>query len=183
MGGAGCAGPVGAQPTALGRPVRAHRVKAATRVLAIPLVALAAWFELALLFPLWRWVYALAMAVVVACAAIDRAAATQPGPAQRRVVGFWWLLGIALLILHLAPWSSRKPFLQSLRTIRVGMTLPEVEAIMAGYGRGSGWRGLEGPLFADAVVFRHSDEARFNSDWGIVRFGGDKVVAVEFLPD
>ena len=81
---------------------------------------------------------------------------------------------------------------------------------MAGYIRGTGWpadpfgdgRGAEsltevstgasyqvepapnGELaIRHSIVFRHSDDGRFNSDWGVVTFRDDKVVSVQFMPD
>jgi hypothetical protein len=35
----------------------------------------------------------------------------------------------------------------------------------------------------NSVVFRHSDDGRFNSDWGIVEFQDGRVVGVRFSPD
>lgn len=32
-------------------------------------------------------------------------------------------------------------------------------------------------------IYRHSTDARFNSDWGMVRFQKGRVASVEFLPD
>ena len=150
---------------------------------------------------------AAALAVVVAifaevllCFPLDRALYLGAGA----LIALPWLLGwlvdgrrerirsgtsclvalVTLTALHLVPWSSRKPFLQDLRRVQPGMTLTQVEEIMAGYRRGSGVRTDEGPLFlSDAVIYRHSDEARFNRDWGIVRFERDRVVSVEFSAD
>ena len=35
----------------------------------------------------------------------------------------------------------------------------------------------------DALVFRHSNRGRFNSDWGIVSLSNGRVARVEFSPD
>jgi len=35
----------------------------------------------------------------------------------------------------------------------------------------------------DSLVFRHSDSADFDSDWGIVSLSNGRVVGVEFSPD
>ncbi len=35
----------------------------------------------------------------------------------------------------------------------------------------------------DSLVFRHSDEGAFNSDWGIISLSNGRVVRVEFSPD
>ena len=103
--------------------------------------------------------------------------------ARRRMVG-WAMAIAALLVLQIVPWTTRKPFLRQLHQVEVGMTRGEVLAIMAGYRQGTGWhlQGQELQLDA-ALVFRHSDDGRFNSDWGVVQFDEGRVSTVEFLPD
>ena len=67
------------------------------------------------------------------------------------------------------------------------MTLADVRRTMSGYMEGTGWKlpGQAGQEFAigGAVVFRHSNEAEFNSDFGIVYFFEGRVTHVEFSPD
>jgi hypothetical protein len=88
--------------------------------------------------------------------------------------------------LHLIPWTSRKPFLQALSSIHRGMTVAEVKRRMAGYQEGTGWIDPftnQEIKINGSLVFRHSDEARFNADWGIVSFQEGRVVEVRFEPD
>ena len=113
-----------------------------------------------------------------------------------------------LVILHQVPWSSRKPFLRDLRRIKPGMTVAEVEAIMAKY---VGQPGLspwptqthgprrEYPVYSSAVEqgpapdenddtlyyleYRHTEHGDFYGDEGIVHFEKGKVSRVRFLPD
>ncbi len=125
-------------------------------------------------------------------------------PRRERLVftlGWTGVLCLALTILYAVPWTSRKPFLRDLDRVSVGMTPLEVDKIMAPYIRGTGWprnpfvevrspssgtidapRGAELQI-ADSVVFRHSNEAAFNSDWGVVTFRNGVVSKVDFMPD
>jgi hypothetical protein len=117
---------------------------------------------------------------------------------------FW----AVLLVLFLVPWNSRKVFLNDFDQIRVGMDKSEVEALMSGYIEGTGWPALStdgqsstlieigtgvtlitsattsGELkVSDALVYRHSETADFNSDWGLIHFKNGKVTAKVFMPD
>lgn len=107
-------------------------------------------------------------------------------PARGRVV-LPLVFAAALMAVHLTPWNSRKVFLGDFRDIRPGMSLAEVDAIMAGYLRGTGWPhpdGTPGELrLADSVVFRHAKTGNYNSDWGVVRFADGRVTEATFLPD
>jgi hypothetical protein len=88
-------------------------------------------------------------------------------------------------------WNSRKAFLRDLYSIRVGMPRSQVDAIMRGYMRGTGWPAntfatpkASGELVVPgAEVYRHTDDGWANADWGVVRFDADRVTAVEFHPD
>lgn len=146
-------------------------------------VLMAAFFELVCGMPLDRPLYAAAGAAIAACAVLARALGGV------RLSRRGWAVSAAafgaLAVLHLVPWNSRKPFLQRLGQIAIGMSPAEVEAIMAGYLRRTNWEAFDGPVrVRDAMVFRHSDAPEFNSDWGVVRFdAAARVVAVEFLPD
>lgn len=97
---------------------------------------------------------------------------------------------ISLLVLHLVPWTPRKPFLQDLRRVQVGMKEQQVEAIMGKYIGGTGWPAYASPTVEDgelelvgARVYRHSNHGNYNADWGIVRFENGRVVKTEFSPD
>lgn len=88
--------------------------------------------------------------------------------------------------------TSRTRFLRDLYSIRPGMTPDQVRRIMAGYNEGTGW---PPNLLVDrvepsgeftvpgAIVFRHSDEPQYNSDWGVVSFKNGRVTQVRFDPD
>jgi hypothetical protein len=114
----------------------------------------------------------------------------------------------ALMLLFLVPWNGRKVFLRDLDKVHAGMTANEVETIMGKYMKGTGWpvpaedksapvltdvatgrrnqtyRTDSGELgIKDAVVYRHSNEGAFNSDWGIVHFEDGRVTGTEFSPD
>jgi hypothetical protein len=134
-------------------------------------------------------------------------------PSRRRFLGTalaGLVFGVALLTLYAVPWNSRKPFLRDLDRIREGMSREEVERIMAGYIRGTGWPAspfedgnpvgsvVEAPsgeripcrvsdsgelAIEGAMVFRHSEEPAYDSDWGVIHFRDGRVVAVRFMPD
>ena len=179
-------------------------------VAAVILTALAAAIEIWLAFPISASVYAVAALVWLAALALG--SILTGFTARRRIAAVTFVL--ALAILYLVPWTSRKPFLRDLHRVEVGMTEAEVDEIMGRYTRGSGWpacpKGVKArdgvtrhhpscPLGVDATsfvaareprreklktrIYRHSTEARFNSDWGMVRFREGRVARVEFLPD
>ena len=102
---------------------------------------------------------------------------------RRRIVQI--ALPIALLCAMLAvqfvDWDSRKPFLRALHRVEPGMTVSEVDAIMAGY--------LRSPAQASSadgesvVGYRHTTEGWGDSDIALIRFAGSRVTSREFLPD
>jgi hypothetical protein len=122
-------------------------------------------------------------------------------------IRIYMLFLAALIILHAVPWNSRKVFLRDFDKVRVGMTVEEVEAVMGKYIKGTGWpagpsttrqvltevgtgismKTYESPTgelgIQDSVVYRHSNDGAFNSDWGIVRFQEGRVVWKDFMPD
>lgn len=122
------------------------------------------------------------------------------------VVAF--LLGLATL--YLVDWTTRKPFLRDLDRVEVGMTRAEVHEVMGRWSTGTGWRiprapppkvtaeGEDPPDMSEygdpetwpevtlksAEVYRHcTTGARFNSDWGVVRYRLGRVYETEFMPD
>lgn len=164
-------------------------------------VGFAVFAEVLLANPLPLWLYGILGALSVAPVILLP---------NRLAAGAAVLVLGCLLVCVLVPWSSRKSFLQRLLTIRPGMTESQVRQIMAGYAEGTGWPaatwpsdGTAGRLQAagrdtairtttgthgnlaleDSLVFRHSDDRRFNSDWGVVAFKDGRVIRVEFLPD
>jgi len=132
--------------------------------------------------------------------------------------GLKWLLALCLVVWSFAvlviPWdalfeNSRRRFLADLYSIEPGMTLEQVEGVMEGYMKGTGWpaapEGLEGATtltlpgsgetyetrdtddgmeIVDSVTYRHSNAGAYNSDWGIVTFDEQgRVTKVTFSPD
>ncbi len=119
------------------------------------------------------------------------------------------LFVMSLSALYFVPWSTRKSFLRDLNRIAVGMSEAQAENIMGRYMRGTGLRvnpAVETPpdtirdivsgrafvtkmspngevLLVNAIVFRHSNDSRFNADWGVIRLKKGRVIAVHFLPD
>lgn len=128
---------------------------------------------------------------------------------SRLNIGIMAVLFVGLLFLYAAPWHTRKPFLRDFAKLEIGMTRDEVLAIMDGYMTGTNLPPIPGappeggtmsvlgsdmvlelettPEGAigvkDSIVFRHSDKAAFNADWGVVRFVDGRVIETEFLPD
>ncbi len=169
----------------LGPPVAAVLARYApgvTLAFALTFLLFAALGEVLVCFPIPIWFYT--------SIGIASMGFFWPGrPVNRRpprVIAFGALLAL-LGTLYLVPWSSRKPFLRALDSIKLGMTEAEVHQRMAGYKLGTGWiiPGQNPAEFApaDSLVFRHSDDPEFNSDWGIVTLQRGKVTAVQFSPD
>jgi hypothetical protein len=143
--------------------------------------------ELVLGWPVPFWVY-LPIAIVISGPLWP----TRPILAQPKRLLALFVVNAAILALFLIPWTTRKPFLRDLYSIKPGMTLAEVHRIMAGYKVMAGYKEGTGIVMpgstqqfspAHSIVFRHSDTAEFNSDWGIVRFLDGKVVDIDFSPD
>jgi len=167
-------------------------------------LSLLALYEVLLELPVAWWLYA---AVTVALVLVMSVTLAKKIPLRTLVVP---LIGIAVAwVLYFVPWSGRKLFLKDLHSIQPGMNEDEVRNIMAGYMEGTGWPALYGGdnhgegvvndlgtgsshqatevdgklAIRNALVFRHSDEGAYNSDWGIVTFEGGGVVSVDFSPD
>lgn len=150
------------------------------------LALLAACFvELLLAVPLPGWFYAIALGTIAILASFGLAPRRHRWNLAATMHAIW--VGCALLglvTLHLVPWTTRKPFLAALDRVCIGMTYEEVEEIMSDYRQGTGWQTPEGELRTPGMlVFRHSDDARFNSDWGMVTFVDGRVTKVAFSPD
>jgi hypothetical protein len=177
-------------------------------LLCIATVALAlfAIWELGMDYPVAGWLY-LSVAVAFGMALIRIA------PVRTQRVRLAALLAVCAVVaaLRFVDWTSRKPFLRDLARVRVGMTESQVKQIMSRYIEGTGMprspveasTNVHGTLtdaatgaqystglsasgemtIENALVFRHSHDARFNADWGIVRLSKGRVVGVEFSPD
>jgi hypothetical protein len=161
-------------------------------------------YEVVLGFPAAWWFY-LAVTIVHAVSivlTITRRLSYRTLVIPVAAIAFSWLL-------YFVPWSSRKPFLNDLYRIRPGMNEDQVRTIMSSYREGTGWpavygggtpgagtlndlgsrtsystTSVDGKLaIKDSIVFRHSDDGAYNSDWGIVTFENGRVVGIEFSPD
>jgi hypothetical protein len=189
-------------------PSKSSRLAAAQwplLVLALVALAMFAACEVLLCFPVAWWLYG-AVGVLFAAGLLRRRPAREQ-KARLALLGAAWACAALLCFV---PWSSRKPFLRDLGRIKAGMTENEVRNRMARYKEGTGWpamvttnsdgasvlrdasSGLAHPAgvspsgqltLRDALVFRHSDDGQFNSDWGIVSFTNGRVAQVGFSPD
>ena len=165
-------------------------------------LALFACAELLLAMPVAWWLYAV-LIPMFAFGLYEKG-----GLLEQR--GAWKHFGVAMVLvaaLHFVPWTSRKPFLRDLERVQAGMTESEVRRIMGRYAEGTGWPAMPGGgsgtmtdlgsggthkttvstngdlALRDSLVFRHSTDGRFNSDWGIVKLDGGRVTGVSFSPD
>jgi hypothetical protein len=181
-------------------PMRVALIAIAT--IALTLFALC---ELGLAYPVSWWLY-LALGVVF-IAALIRPIEVR---AQFGRLGVLAAIIAGIAALYFVDWTTRKPFLRDLDRIRVGMSEAEVRHIMGRYKEGSGWPAIPGSssnapgtlnivgsdaqystetspsgqmVIRDSLVFRHSDDGAFNSDWGIISLSSGRVVRVEFSPD
>lgn len=175
-------------------------------VIASIALALLALCELGLAYPVAWWLY---LAVTIAFAA----GLIRPAAMRRQIGRLSALASLITVVatLYFVDWTTRKPFLRDLDRIRVGMTEAEVRRIMGRYLEGTGWpanpfdpstnatstltdlgsgsqysttASPSGEMVVrDSLVFRHSNDGAFNSDWGIISFAGGRVVGVEFSPD
>lgn len=167
-----------------------------------------------LLCPLIEWIYAfpLGLGFYLFLGAMFTVALIRFKPlgTQRRSLA--WLGGIfvALAVFHFVPWTSRKPFLKDLYSIKPGMTETDVRRIMGRYMEGTNWPAIYGGspegsgtlndpgsgkqhatestpdgklTIKSSLVFRHSTSGAFDSDWGIVALENGRVTGVSFSPD
>ncbi len=144
--------------------------------------------ELGLAYAVAWWLY-LSVAIVFAAGFI------RPVSVRSQIGRLGGLAAIVAVVaaLYFVDWTTRKPFLRDLDRIRVGMTEAEVRQIMGRYMEGSGWPAIPGSstnaqgtlniVGSDSLVFRHSNDGAFNSDWGIISLSSGRVVSVEFSPD
>ena len=91
------------------------------------------------------------------------------------------LIVLLALAVQFVNWDSRKPFLRALYRVEAGMTVEQVDALMAGYMRSPAQAGTVGNT--GAISYRHTDEGWGNSDIGLVTFVDGRVASREFLPD
>jgi hypothetical protein len=157
------------------RPQVANKAATAAMTFVIGVVALIAFAEIEGAISMPGWLYATIGIVAVVLAGLVMAIHST---LKRWALTFLLLslLGVSLRTLYAIDWSTRKPFQRDLNQIQPGMSKAEVEQIMRGYIHG--WDPSRGMLW-----FRHSEEAAFNADAGIVTLQNGRVVSVEFSPD
>lgn len=169
-------------------------------------LALFALCEVGMAYPVAWWLY-LSVTVAFAVALIRPVSVRS----QRARIGALVAILAVIAALYFVEWTSRKPFLRDLAHVHVGMTEAEVRHIMSRYMEGTGWpaspfdSSTNAPstltdvgsgskystttspagemVIRDSLVFRHSTNGAFNSDWGIVALSSGRVVRVEFSPD
>jgi CBS domain-containing protein len=125
-----------------------------------------------------------------------------------RLVGGVFAAAIVLLVLfYYLPTSETQRFLKDLQMVEAGMTVAEVEQVMGGYMKGTGWPALadegestlsevgstrqwttfrtsEGEMaIKNTLVYRYSNSAANNSSWGLVYLEDGRVVGIDFAPD
>jgi len=162
--------------------------------------------EVGLAYPVAWWVY-LAVGVAFAVGLV------RPVPLSRQLARLGALVALLAVIsvLYFVEWTTRKPFLRDLAKVHVGMPEIEVRSIMGHFmevtgwpaspfdastnssstltivGSGSQYSTTTSPsgkmVIRDSLVFRHSTDGAFNSDFGIVSLSTGRVVRVEFSPD
>jgi hypothetical protein len=106
-----------------------------------------------------------------------------------------YVAGVTIVVAIVAtPWNARKQFVWDLYSVRQGMSVDEVEAVMGGYIKGMGTKfgesRAEYPIDAKrnaatgTMTYRWNDsDACCDADWGQVTFQQGRVVKVEFISD
>jgi hypothetical protein len=114
------------------------------------------------------------------------------------------VLMIQFAFLSTAYADSRDDFLAVLSKVTAGMSKPEVDKLFQHYMKGTNWPVGGSPAtllgtrrvtfevdtskkdqltLKDCDVYRHSDDGKYDSDWGIICFKEGKVNWVDFAPD
>ena len=162
-------------------------MRIAAIIIAFLLLLLFAVSEVLVAIPVAWWLY-VALACVFAAGLLHH----RPLRQQPRRLFSLFTVCMIMTFLYVVPWSGRSAFLKRLYSIRPGMTINEARDLMAGYMEGTGWPANpfdesheSGGEFKiqGALVFRHSDEPAYNSDWGIVHVKQGRVTHVEFSQD
>jgi hypothetical protein len=169
-------------------------------------LALFAFYEVGIAYPVVAWWIYLCVAVAFAAGLV------RPFSPRSQLARIGALVAVIAIIvtLYFVEWTTRKPFLRDLDRIRIGMTETEVRRIMGRYMEGTGLPALPGSasnapgtlnivgsdsqystetspsgetVVRGSLVFRHSNSGAFGADWGIVSLSSGRVVSVEFSPD
>jgi hypothetical protein len=179
-------------PLSQSSPSNSTLMRSAALAIATLALGLLAACELVLAFPVPGWLY-LAVGAFFAVGLLRPLTLRR----QKYQVGALALVLAAIATLYFVEWSTRKPFLRDLARVQVGMSEADVRLVMARYKEGTGWPAVPtsppsssakpepaGELvLPHSLVFRHSDEAAFNSDWAIIALSEGRVAKVEFSAD
>lgn len=105
-------------------------------IVALDFVVAAAWL------PPIGWALALTPVTLLALVSL-----VPPGRTNASVKWLSWSAVLAGVLVVLVPWNQRKRFVHDVHSVRVGMSVDEVEAILGGYIHGAGpkWQGPPGP--------------------------------------
>lgn len=149
------------------------RIESALRAIVFFTLSFAAFVEVLLEYPMqpstYLWISAIALGPIAAYA-IHRG--------SPRALGGMLVVAAIIAALRLGVWSPRKPIVEDLRRVEQGMTAAQVEAIMAPYRARSN--------VSDGgrrMIYRHSDDGRYNADLAIIELEDGRVVRTEFSPD
>src|SRR5262245_18823153 len=127
------------------------RIEAVLRAIVFITLSFAAFVEGLLEYPMQPSTYLWISAIALGPIAVYGIARAQP-----RALLWMVLIGAVIVGLRLGAWSPRKPFVEDLRRVEPGMTLQQVDAIMAPYRSRS--------HLADngrTITYRHSDDGRY----------------------
>jgi hypothetical protein len=118
------------------------------------------------------------------------------GSSRREKLLILGLIMVVLFSVRAVDWNSRKPFLKDFRRVREGMTVEQVEQIMADYlvetcypihplglPGGSPAVDTDELTLPDCMVYRHTNEDWGDSDLGEIRLEKGRVVEIQFLSD
>ena len=180
-------------------------LRALLAIVAFIALALIALSEIGAEYPV-PWFWYPSVAALFAFAFLQRAALRNQVSRIITVLAVW----IALMLVYFVPWSSRKPFLGDLYSIRPGMSEQHVRSIMGRYMEGTGLPApppppqgtpttTNGTLTIENSGSQYATSRspsgemtvrdslifrhRNDADWGIVAFTNGRVTRVEFSPD
>lgn len=133
----------------------------------------------------------LAAILLTAVAAILFAASSKT-PRVLPAIAAFLLFTLIALTLSLTTWGPRKKFLHHLAQVRPGMSLADVDRIMAPYPRGAAatpagpvlWSPIPPPPSPTLIVFRHDiTNATYDADIALITLDHNTVTAISFDQD
>ncbi|HEY8602478.1 MAG TPA: hypothetical protein VIL85_28910 [Thermomicrobiales bacterium] len=135
-----------------------------------------------LLFDIWAAASLKPGVVLLACAAsLPGSLLLVYGRTYRMRLAVPIVVILCFFAVTLINWDTRKPFLRTLDTLRPGMTVEQVDQLMAPYYRAPA---APGSMTTEGSVgYRHANAPWGDSDVGLVYFVDGRVIAHTFLPD